>query len=124
MRNLKHLPLSIICSLILVLVIAFCISGTVVSQSGHSTEAMERYYDELESEYLTQLKALLTEKGYRNSGVTMTRIIDENGVRSYTVNIHHGLIERLGVKERRLLAKACSEVKFADAECDFSHNFL
>ena len=56
MRNLKRHLLSIIGSLILVFIIAFCISGTVASQNGHSREAVERYYDELERDYLTELK--------------------------------------------------------------------
>ena len=124
MRNLKSHLLSIIGSLILVLIIAFCISGTVASQNGHSREAVERYYDELERDYLTELKSMLAREGYKNSGVTMTRVIDEEGTRSYTVTIHHGLIDKLSVKEKELLSKACGEVLFADAECSFSHNFL
>ena len=124
MRNLKSLPLSILFSVILVLVIAFCISGTVVSQSGHSREVEEKYYDELEAEYLAELKLFLEEEGYRNSGVTMTRVIDECGDRSYTVTIHHKLINRLSLPEKEQLAKLCGEIVFADAGCVFSHNFL
>lgn len=124
MRSFKNLPLSILFSFLLILVIAFCISGTVVSQNGHSREVEEKYYDELEEQYLMELKSYLTEAGYRNSGVTMTTVIEESGDRSYTVTIHHKLIDRLSKAEKEELAFACGEIMFADEECKFSHNFL
>lgn len=124
MRSFKNLPLSILFSLLLVLVIAFCISGTVVSQNRHSRESEEKYYDELEELYLTELKLFLAEAGYRNSGITMTTVIEESGDRSYTVTIHHKLINRLSKTEKEELAFACGEIMFSDEECKFFHNFL
>jgi len=124
MRISKSLPLTIVFSIVLVLVIAFCITETVVSQSNEARCIEEKYYDEMEDAYLTELKQLLTEEGYRNSGVTMTRVIDEAGVRSYTVSIHHKLICKMSSGEQEQLAKMLGTVTFADTSCAFCHKFL
>ena len=34
--------------------------------------------------------SFLEERGFRNSGVTLTRVVDSEGNRSYTFPIHHG----------------------------------
>lgn len=124
MRISKSLPLTILFSVVLVLVIAFCITETVISQSNEARCIEEKYYDEMENAYLTELKQLLTEEGYRNSGVTLTRVIDEAGVRSYTVSIHHKLICKMSSGEQEQLVKILGTVTFADASCAFCHKFL
>ncbi len=124
MRITRSLPLTILLSAVLVLIIAFCITETVISQSNEARCIEEKYYDEMEDAYLAELKQLLTDKGYRNSGVTMTRVTDEVGARSYTVNIHHKLISKLSLEEKELLAERLGEITFADASCSFYHNFL
>lgn len=124
MRITRSLPLTILLSAVLVLIIAFCITETVISQSNEARCIEEKYYDEMEDAYLAELKQLLTDKGYRNSGVTMTRVTDEVGARSYTVNIHHKLISKLSLEEKELLAERLGEITFADASCSFCHNFL
>lgn len=124
MRILKKLPFTIIISLLLILATVFCISGTVVSQSRPGSRIEEKYYREMETAYVKEIRALLTEKGYENSGVTMTHIIDESGQRTYTVTIHHGSIDRLSEEEKQELLAECREVSFPDTECGFDHRFL
>ncbi len=124
MRKLRGLSFNILFSVILIFVIAFCISETVFSQSDHERQMEEKYYDEMEDAYLKELKLFLTEEGYANSGVTMTRVIDESGVRRYTVTIHHKLIDKMTMSERNELTKACGKIAFADEESIFCHKFL
>ena len=124
MRITKSLPLTILLSAVLVFIIAFCITETVISQSNKARCIEEKYYDEMESAYLTELKQVLADEGYRNSGVTMTRVTEESGVRSYTVSIHHKLIGKLSLGEKELLSSMLGEIAFADASCSFCHKFL
>lgn len=124
MRILKNLPFTIITSIALIFVIAFCITGTVISQSSHGSRIDEKCYKEMEAAYEEDIRSLLTEKGYENSGITMTHVIDENGKRTYTVTIHHGRIDRLSEEEKQELLFECSEIDFPDKTCGFSHKFL
>ena len=124
MRITRSLPLTVLLSAVLVLIIAFCITETVVSQSNEARCIEEKYYDEMENAYLTELKHLLTKEGYCNSGVTMTRVTDEAGARSYTVNIHHKQISKLSFKEQQQLLEILGEIAFADTSCSFCHKFL
>lgn len=124
MRALKRLPFTIIFSVILILIIALCISGTVISQSNHASMIEEKYYRELEDVYVKEVRALLKEEGYENSGITMTRVTDENGRRTYTVTIHHGKIDKLPEPEKMELLAACKKIEFPDKECGFCHKFL
>ena len=124
MKILKRLPFTLIISVFLILVIAFCISGTVLSQSSHESRIEEKYYREMEKIYVQEIRDLLTDQGYENSGITMTHVIDENGMRTYTVTIHHGRIDRLSGAGRKELLSQCSEVVFPDDECGFCYEFL
>lgn len=124
MRALRKLPFTIIISILLIFVIAFCISGTVICQSSHAGRIGEKYYREMEAAYVNDIRSLLTAKGYENSGITMTYVIDVDGMRTYTVTIHHGKIDRLSEEEKQELLAECREVAFPDKECGFCHNFL
>lgn len=90
--------------------IIFCISGTVRCLDKKLNRTEELSYRILEREYESELRGLLEEKGYCNSGVTMSSIVQEDGVRSYTVAIHHKKIEALGHVEKRALAAECQSI--------------
>ncbi len=124
MRILKSLPFTVIFSIVLILVIAFCITGTVNSQSSHISRIEEKYYREMEASYVKEIRALLEAEGYENCGITMTYITDESGTRTYTVTIHHGLIDKLSVEKKQNLLAECGEIAFPDKECGFCHKFL
>ena len=74
---------------LLVLAAAFCVSGTVLGRerSGY-TQENERYAL-LEDAFTERTKGILEERGYRNSGVTVTWTRENGGARSYRVEIHH-----------------------------------
>ena len=85
-KNLvKLIPATVVGISILVFVIL--IGGKVYAQS---VEAAEREQRELmESRYISVLKEELTDRGYANSGVNMTKQTDENGEWEYTVTVYH-----------------------------------
>lgn len=108
----------------LIVIIAFCVTGTVVSKTDMGAQEMEQYYRAQEKLWLKETKECLTEMGFLNSGVTLTRVVDENGNRAYTFTIHHGKIDRMCEEERTELADLLlSEAEF-DENCTFYHEFL
>lgn len=124
MKILQKLPITLIVSVFLILVIAFCVSDTVFSQGSHERAMEERYYREMENIYVQEVGDLLADKGYENSGIIMTYVLDENGMRTYTVTIHHRRIDRLSEEERSALLLQCSGIAFPDTACGLCFSIL
>lgn len=124
MKLLKNISFTVIISVILVLVAAFCICGTVLSQGRDQYAIEEQYYRTMEQTYLQEVREFLEEEGYRNSGVTMTKVIETDGSRSYTVTIHHERIDRLPESEKQSLLADCATIAFPIEKCTFAHTLL
>lgn len=99
-------------------VIVFCVtlstSFTVHSQNKLNDSAdftgqeQSEQLEQLEKDYLRNVRDLLEEYTLYNSGVTMTKVIYENGGMEYTVTIHNSRLESL------------SRVKLGELERDLS----
>ena len=124
MRKVRENVLFGFATVCLILAAAFLAVGTVKSQSSLQMRELEQYYLERERELLKATRAYLEEEGYENSGVTLTRVVEENGTRSYTVTIHHAKIDWMDSGAREELKKALSRLTFSDGNCSFSHEFL
>ena len=74
---------------LLVLTIAFCVSGTVMSKEKSDYAQENEMYAALEDEFLVRARTVLENEGYRDSGVTLTWTREGGGERSYLVEIHH-----------------------------------
>lgn len=108
----------------LVLIIVLCVTGTVLSQEEIGSQEMESYYRVQEKLLLNRTREYLTDKGYRNSGVTLTRVVDEEGNRNYTYTIHHGSIDKLEEADRELLIQELAELSVLGENCSFDYRFL
>ena len=96
-----------------------------VNGQGENTVAVEReLYEELEEDYTQRLQEMLESKGYRNAGITMTKIYQEDGSREYTIQIHHKRIDRLDAGEKILLLNELAAIRFGDDQCIILHKFL
>ncbi len=101
----------------LVLAAAFCVGGTVMSKERNDYAQENERYALLEDDFAERTKEILEQRGYRNSGVTITWTRETGGVRSYRVEIHHRGIGSLGEDEKESLTKAlyceafCGEVE-------------
>ena len=94
-----------ICSVLLVLVIAFCVSKIVSGKDNQDRMALEHYYDSLEKEYIAQVRSVLKEFGYEYSGLNLTKVVTDQE-RSYDMVIHDQRFEYLTEKyEDTLLGK-------------------
>lgn len=123
MKNSKNLKW-ILTTIVLILVTAFSIAGTVISKNDFKAGELEQYYLQKEKQLTEDVRDFLNQKGYRNSGVTVTRVLEANGNREYTVTVHHGDIDRMTEGERTVLAGEMGNLTFEDEHCTFSMNFL
>lgn len=106
------------------MVIAFFISSTVVSQADGGVTVDEEYYPLLEESYVEEIKGLLNELGYENSGVNLTVMADEEGNRSYRVKLHHKRIARLTEEEKKALLETIEDMAFQVVGCEFEISLL
>ena len=107
-----------------VLIIVFCTTETVMSQGKADKKAEKKYYASMEKEYHRNMKRLLDEKGYLNSGITIRWISEADGTRNYTVMIYHRKIENLNEQEKEELMHELFQTEFEDERCMFHYEFL
>lgn len=108
----------------LVAVSAFCITGTVRSQSRLEEREIEAYYREQEIEMVREIRAYLNQAGFRDSGVSLTRVVEEDGSHRYTLTVHHDRIDGMDGEARESLKEELSAFDFRAENCSFCHEFL
>lgn len=100
------------------------LSLTALGREREAFREQKEYYKALEQEYIKDMRDFLAGQGYADSGVTMNRVIEEDGSLQYIVTIHHSRISQLGPKAREQLLTQCKAIEFQDKECGFCHKFL
>ena len=100
------------------------ITGTVHSSEKVERRGREKYYREIEAEYVKEVRVFLNEEGYSNSGVTMTKVIDEEENRSYTMTIHHRGIGNLQQEEQEQLQEELLQIRREKMEGVITYIFL
>lgn len=114
--------LFVIMTMLLVFIILFATSETVMSQSRAGMR--RQYYSDMEKQYLSDIKSTLCEKGYSHSGITLRWVSDNEGLRIYTVMIHHRKIDSLDNNEKEELLHELSATEFNDGRAVFSYEFV
>lgn len=108
-----------ILTVVLVLVIFFCIKGTVMSKGNQERAQQNHYYAVLEQDYLEKARVLMLEEGFVDCGINLTRVTYEDGRREYTVRLHHRRFDRLPEEEMSRLKCMLSDAEFQDESCSF-----
>ena len=111
-------------TVLFVMISAFCMSQTVTGKEDAEAKEQEAFYREQENKLLADTRAFLNQEGYYNSGVTLTRVVDSDGSREYTITIHHSRIDRMDDFEKQELKNALEELVFVSKGCSFCHTFL
>lgn len=114
----------VIITMILLLITTFSVTGTVMSQSRGENPIDAQHYRTIENRYIACVRDRLEEQGYKNAGITMTKIVELDGEREYTVLIHHKRINALEESERLMLAETLGNTYFSVEGCDFAYEFL
>lgn len=111
-------------------VAVLCAACTARSRETLSDRELERWYRERETELVADTRAYLNGGGFRDSGVSLTRVVSPEGGRSYTFTIHHRRIDRMEESRRQRLKEELAALTedFACAapgeSCEFSYEFL
>lgn len=96
------------------------ITWSIKSQAADTLKAQEEYYEQLEREYITRVRGFLAEQGYRNSGVTLSRVVDGEGQRSYMIRVHHSAMEQLNDEKLAELLEQIECMGFYVPGCSFT----
>lgn len=108
----------------LVLITAFCITGTVIGQRKLEGYEQDVLYRAQENCMVQEVRDYLEKEGYKNSGVMLTRVLEADGSREYTLTVHHGKIDALTDEDREKLQKELENFDFTAENCSFRHEFL
>ena len=106
----------VIATVLLILIIAFCVSGTVMSKEKTNPMKDDERYTAWEETFVKHIKSTLAGQGYPDSGITVNWI-KRNGKRTYTVAVHHKRIGRLDQMKQELLRQMLLREKLADDDC-------
>ncbi len=109
-------------TMMLILVIVLCVGQTVKSESRGETQQFENRVQE--QQLLTQMRQYLDENGYRNSGVTLTYVTDQDGACDYTFTIHHKKIDEMSEEEREGFTLELQQVCRIAGEGTVSYEYL
>jgi len=119
MKNKFFLFSTITLSVILGILIASITSG----QTAKAKSCDAGYYDEMESYYLEQVRAVMEGYGYTDSGITMTKVTDSDGHRAYRVLIHHRWLEGISGVEENSLRTDLKNLLPSDGQSEFHIDF-
>lgn len=111
-------------AIVLALAAAVCVAGGIRSQAADIQMAQEAYYQQLEREYIGRVRQFLEEQGYCSSGVTLNRVVDGDGQRSYKVLVHHGALERLEEEAQIQVLERIEGLGFQVPGCSFTARLL
>lgn len=78
--------------LLMVIAILWCVLG-IKANGAEKADNDKAYYQLQETQLKTKIKVELEELGYNNCGITMTKIMNADGLREYTVLVHHQYLD-------------------------------
>lgn len=113
----------VLLTFVLVLITGCSVGGVAMCQPKDSVRVHEQYYEELEEEYIQEVRSILDEAGLSYAGVMLTHVREEDGTRIYTLSVHHRNYSCLDVQERAGLKRALSECAFEPDRCMFIQKF-
>ena len=108
----------------LVLIAALLFGEKACSGTDVDAQELEKYYQEREQDLFREIGEFLRREGLENGGIMVTRVVEENGSRLYTVTVHHGRIDCMDDAERAELMGRLRKLSFTDDKCSFTHEFL
>lgn len=106
-------------TVMLILVSAFCITGTVMSHNNKDLEIQEKYYSLAEQQYVDAVRQYMAAQGFRNSGVMLTRVVDTDGTRTYTLTVCHKRLAGLTEVQKENIEEALTKMEFDIPGCRF-----
>lgn len=106
--------------LLFCMLIVFCTSEIVkelfVEQM---VSAEDQYYNQLDGIFLQEIKLKLQENGYVNTGVTLTKVIEEEKEIIYQIRIYNKKLNNLSTEEQSSLKEDINSIVAEYEDCNF-----
>lgn len=109
---------------VLLLVTVLSVAKTVYSKDADTYGLNDCRIKEQEQECLLQIRTVLEGHCCKESGVTMTKVIDRKGNRQYKVVIHHKKIQEMDLAEKEELKRDLEKIGFWQENFYISYEFL
>ena len=93
-------------SVFLISITVFCTTMTVMGQEKNNGKTEKQEYRELERDYVKDIRGYLNEQGFENSGIALTKVLEADGSRAYTLQVHHRRIEGLPLPQKETLRES------------------
>jgi len=107
-----------------VIVLLVGLNMTVKSQERSHVKVDEKAYHQLEKEYVKQIRNYLNTNGYKNCGVTMTKVYEEDGSHSYKVELHHRYFDSMSSCEQAELFENLEQIMFPIQDDTVCYTFV
>ena len=108
-------------TVLLVMVSVFSFTGTVMSRTAFDAAEMEGYYREQEKNLVWQVREYFEGKSLKNSGIMLTRVVDTDGSREYTIRVHHRELSGMSEEECGRLEEELQKLNFQDENSSFCY---
>lgn len=109
-------------TIILMLTIFLLTTQTVQSSNYDDIKETEAYYQVLEKAYLAEVRGYLNDEGLINCGIMITRVVEEDGSREYTVAIHHNRLDKFSEEKKAELVEELNGFAFEGENCSFTYS--
>lgn len=73
----------------IIILICFCTENKADGADKYAKNLTGLEYREAESEYISQVRAVLDENGFCNAGINLDKVTTNQGDLAYTLSIHH-----------------------------------
>ena len=86
----------------LILLVTFFLAAGIRAngRSNRIPDITGEYYSQIENEYLADVRQILTENGFSNAGLSLTKQVNEEGGLDYTLSVHHRRIDKMDETKR------------------------
>lgn len=108
-------------TVLLIMVSVLSFAGTVMSRTDFDAAELEGYYREQERNLERQVRGYFEGKGFENSGIMLTRVVDTDGSREYTIRVHHRELSGMSEEECGRLEEELQKLNFQDENSSFCY---
>lgn len=106
--------------MVMVLVFSIKVKCSTIADEKHT----ENTYMMMETQLRENVREYLERNGYVDSGIMLTKVIDTDGSREYTLTVHNKRIDNLLDEEKQEILSDLASYDFEDVNCSFVHEFL
>lgn len=106
----------IVVALVIAVVTFITTSITVTSCKKGAASDNAAYYHQLEQAYVKEARKVMNEQGYFDAGITMTRRMNEDGDRIYTVKVHHNRLNNASSERTNEVLELLTNIPFEDGQ--------